>query len=472
MTVKAPMPVRNLNLVAPLPHEGTAMRITETAAPPRARSGAVSPLVGIDLRRGDVDSANTRSTPATTPGTRTSTTATRTTTTSRRLAECVPSADSSFSFYALLVAYLDCRRTKRNSESARAFEDHLEAHLCELHAELLAGTYQPGRSICFAITRPKPREVWAAQFRDRIVHHLLYNQIAPRFHASFDPGSCACIPGRGTLYGARRLEAAVRSATQNWERPAHYLKCDIANFFVSIDKVRLHAQLAKKIHEPWWLWLTETILFHDPRQDVELRGRAELMQLVPPHKSLFNAPADHGLPIGNLSSQFFANVFMDVLDKFVKHELRAPHYVRYVDDFILVHDSPQWLNEAHARIRAFLPERLGVRLNDSKTILQPVDRGIDFVGHVVKPWRRTTRPRTLAAGLQRLRHMDAADLYQAGNSYLGLVRQTSHSHAEQVAIARSLLRRGHVVAGDLTKTFRRGQRPHPHHDMAQEAAQR
>jgi RNA-directed DNA polymerase len=354
---------------------------------------------------------------------------------------------------------MDCRKNKRNTASALAFEAHLEANLCALFEELAAGAYRPGRSICFVITRPKPREVWAADFRDRIVHHLLYNHVAPRFIASFDAGSSACIPGRGTLYAARRLEAGVRSVTENWSRPAHYLKCDLANFFVAIDKQVLHEQLARKITEPWWLWLADVILFHDPREDVEMRGRAELLAKVPPHKSLFNAPADTGLPIGNLSSQFFANVHLDALDQFCKHQLRARHYVRYVDDFILLHREPAWLVNAHQQIREFLPARLGARMNDSKTALQPVERGIDFVGHVVKPWRRTTRPKALRMAVDRLERMPAQDVYASGNSYLGLVRQAGASHQEQVAIARALLKRGHAVDGALTKVFRKHRAP-------------
>lgn len=456
MTVKAPMPVRNVNLVAPLAHEATAMHATETPASGWARSGAVSAVVGPGLRRGDVDSASTRSTPRTTPGTRTSTTATRTTTTRSSRAASVSSADSDpLSFHELVLAWKDCRRNKRNTGSALAFEAHLERNLCDLYDELLAGTYRPGRSICFVITRPKPREVWAADFRDRIVHHLLYNRIAPRFHASFSAESCACIPGRGTLYGARRLEAHIRSATENWSRPAHYLKLDLANFFVSIDKTILASQLDAKVHEPFWRALARTILFHDPREDFELRGRAELLALVPPHKRLANAPAHCGLPIGNLSSQFFANVYLNALDQFVKHQLGARRYVRYVDDFVLVHTCPQWLNAARERIEAFVIERLAARVNPSKTILQPVERGVDFVGHVIKPWRRTTRRRTVMAALHRLERQPAQEVFATGNSLLGLVRQAGASHHEQATVARALLRRGHAVKSDLSKIYRR-----------------
>ncbi|EEF27805.1 conserved hypothetical protein [Ricinus communis] len=292
------------------------MRITETDRRCAARSGAVSPMIGDSLRRGDVES--TMGTP--TPGIRTSTTATRASTARTAPAARVPSADASehagFSFADLVRAYFDCRRTKRNSPSALAFEERLERNLRDLFDELQAGAYRPRRSICFVITRPKPREVWAADFRDRVVHHLLYNHIGARFENAFITDSCACIVGRGTLYAAQRLEAKVRSITQNWRRPAFYLKCDLANFFVSIDKCVLREQLAAKISEPWWMALAETVLMHDPREDFELRGDRALLELVPPHKRLMNQPSHLGLPIGNLSSQFFANA--DALRMFIK----------------------------------------------------------------------------------------------------------------------------------------------------------
>ena len=248
MTVTTLMPVRTVNLVVPLPHEGTAMRTAETAATVQARPGAVAPLTGESLRPGDVDCTNHPSTRSATRGSITSTTATRTTTTRATRPALAPSADSQpCSFEQLVAAYLDCRRHKRNSTSALAFEANLEHNLCDLFNELQGGSYRPGRSICCVITRPKPREVWAADFRDRIVHHLIYAHIGLRFEAAFVAKSCACIKGRGTLYAAERLEHAIRSVTHNWSRPAWYLKCDLANFFVAIDKHVLRAQLAARV---------------------------------------------------------------------------------------------------------------------------------------------------------------------------------------------------------------------------------
>ena len=385
----------------------------------------------------------------------TRTTTTRTTSTAPALsADLFCACHADFLFEDLVQAYLDCRKSKRNSASALAFEIDLERNLTRLDTELRDGTYRPGQSICFVITKPKPREVWAADFRDRIVHHLMYNKISPRFYARFIQDSCACIPGRGTMYGAVRLEAKIRSITQNWSKPAYYLKCDLANFFVSINKPILHKQLAAHIDEPWWLQLTEQILFHDPRQDYQLRCHPKMLALVPPHKRLTSQPPEYGLPIGNLSSQFFANVFLDALDQFVKHTLRAKHYIRYVDDFLILHESAQQLNEWLEQINAFLPARLGVQLNPKKTILQPVDRGVDFVGQVIKPWRRSTRRRTLRQAIHRVSTIPAAELYETTNSYYGQLRQASHSHNDRVRLTKAVFKRGKAVNSDLTKIYR------------------
>lgn len=325
----------------------------------------------------------------------------------------------------------------------------------DLRDELLDGAYAPGRSICFVVTRPKAREIWAADFRDRVVHHLLYNKCAPRFHASFLADTCACIPGRGTLYAARRLEGHIRSISQNWSRPAFYLKCDLANYFVSIDKNRVFEQLERKITEPWWLDLARTILMHDPRLNFEWRGPADKINLVPPHKRLGNQPAHIGLPMGNLSSQWFSNIYRNVLDQYVKHRIGAKYYINYVDDFMLLHESSAWLSAALREIDAFLPATLGVRLNHSKTIIQPVSRGVDFVGHVIKPWCTRTRRRTLNEAISRVNSMPSEDVYQSANSYFGLLRQSTHSHADQARFAKAVLRRGHCVSGDLTKAYRK-----------------
>ncbi|PKM30394.1 MAG: reverse transcriptase [Gammaproteobacteria bacterium HGW-Gammaproteobacteria-11] len=385
--------------------------------------------------------------------------ATRTTITRTTPFGLVPSADTAdaapghadFLFQELVQAYLDCRRSKRSSRSALAFELNLEHNLMQLHTELQTGTYQPGRSICFVVTQPKPREVWAADFRDRIVHHLLYNQVGPTIERRFIADSCACIKERGTLYAAKRLDAKVRSITHNWSQPAHYLKCDLANFFVSINKTVLEQQLAKHITQPYWQALALQILWHDPRQNYELRTTPKLLAKVPQHKRLAEQPAHLGLPIGNLSSQFFANVYLNALDQFIKHQLQAKYYIRYVDDFVLLHQSPQQLNQWRHQIEQFLATHLQAQLNPSKTILQPVDRGIDFVGQVIKPWHRVTRRRTLKTALRKVTSTPQPQLRETANSYFGLLSQASHSQRDREKLAKVLLMRGRAVNAGISK---------------------
>ncbi|WP_213662825.1 RNA-directed DNA polymerase [Stutzerimonas stutzeri] len=389
--------------------------------------------------------------------------ATRTTTTRTTRTARAPSAASTgntpghagFSFEAVVQAYIDCRRSKRRSSSALAFELDMERNLKQLHADLNSGTWQPGMSICFVVTHPKPREVWAADFRDRIVHHLLYNHIGERIERTFIADSCACIEGRGTLYAAKRLEHKVRSITHNWKRPAHYLKGDLANFFVRIDKHVLAQQLIARITEPHWQRLALQILWHDPRENFQLRSAQRLLNRVPQHKRLSAQPAHLGLPIGNLSSQFFANVYLDALDQFAKHQLRARHYIRYVDDFVLLHENPQQLNTWHDQIEAFLAEQLHAQLNPRKTIRQPVERGIDFVGQVILPHRRITRRKTAAHAIERASTVPAASLRETANSYFGLLGQATHSHTDRKRLARAVLLRGGVVNAALSKTYRR-----------------
>lgn len=454
------MTVRFLNLVTPLAHEATAMRSTDTTGSAPGRSGAVPLMIGASLRRSDVDSVNKDSPALTTPSIRISTMAIRTTTTRTTSAGCALSADTSvankshavFSFGRLVRAYFDCRKRKRNKASALAFEVNLERNLIELYEELVSGTYQIGKTICFDISHPKPREVWAADFRDRVVHHFLYSYISPRFEAGFIADSSACMKGRGTLYAAKRLESKIRSITQNWSKPAYYLKLDLANFFVSIDKNILRELLAKKIHEPEWLALTEQILLHDCRQHYERHGKP---CEVPNHKRLINQPASLGLPIGNLPSQFFANVYLNEIDQFVKHKLRAKHYARYVDDFILLHESPQQLNAWLKAITEFLPEKLNAQINPSKTIIQPIDRGVDFVGQVIKPWRRTVRRRVLKQSIKRIETAEPVKLLETANSYYGLLRQSSHSYQDRVTLTHAVLARGNSVNRQLTKTYKK-----------------
>ncbi|MBS1983240.1 MAG: hypothetical protein JST16_03630 [Bdellovibrionales bacterium] len=343
--------------------------------------------------------------------------------------------DEELNFEEVAKAYFDCRKNKRKTLYATDFEFDLERNLFRLYEELLEGTYKIGQSIAFVVEQPKVREIWASTFRDRVVHHVIYNRLSPRFYPSFIQNSFACIPGRGSLVGSDALWAGMRSITRNWSRPAYFLGADVRNFFVSIHKPTMFDLLMPRLYEPWLRELTHYVLFHDPRTNCFMKSRREVFERVPHSKSLWNIPSDSGLPIGNLTSQFFANVYLDALDQFAKHELRAKYYYRYVDDFVILHESPDYLNECFARAEAFLRERLKLELHPYKKRIGLVDRGVDFVGYFHKPYRRYARSRT-AHRAKSVVHQWLANprafspetlvkFRDSTNSYWGLMRHTS-----------------------------------------------
>ncbi len=290
-------------------------------------------------------------------------------------------------------AYYDCRKRKRNTMQSMKFEWELEKNLITLYRELKDKTYQIGKSICFVITLPKPREVWAGAFRDRIVHHLIYNAVKERFERRFIHDTFSCIPERGTLAGSLRAARFARSITQNYTKKAYYMKADITNYFNSIDKNILFKIIQKQVPEKWLIDLIKQVIYHDPKTNVFIKSPKILWEKLPKHKSIFNNDSIKGIPIGNLTSQFFSNVYLNELDQYVKHALKVKYYCRYVDDVLLLHEDVKYLNYCYDKIDEFLKRELALCLNPRKKNLNLVCRGFDFVGHVIKPNRiylRTT----------------------------------------------------------------------------------
>jgi len=289
-----------------------------------------------------------------------------------------------FSFENLHRQYLACRRNKRNTANALRFEAQQEKQLILLREALADRTYRPGRSVCFVCKRPKLREIFAADFRDRVVHHVLVAYLEKIWEPVFIHDSYACRKGKGVHAGVKRLQTFMRQATANGTRPAWYLQLDIRNYFMRIDKQVLFDLLAPKIGDPDALWLTRVLVFHDCTQDYVIKGDANLLKRLPPHKSLFGCGQGLGLPIGNLNSQFFANVYLNGLDQFVKHELKCRWYLRYCDDFVLLSTDRAQLVEWRARIEGYLRDTLRLELNPSRERLRPVSDGVDFLGYIVR----------------------------------------------------------------------------------------
>jgi hypothetical protein len=329
------------------------------------------------------------------------------------------------------------------------FEANLEENLVALHEELSSGTYRPGRSVAFLVEKPKRREIFAADFRDRVVHHVLVGHLEPEWERRFIHDSYACREGKGTHAGVERLRTFLRQATANGTRPAWYLQLDVRGFFITLNRDILFERIAAKERDPAVLWLARLLIFHEPTGDCLLRGaRRSDFERLPEHKTLFKAAPGCGLPIGNLTSQFFANVYLDALDQFVKHTLRARHYVRYCDDLVLVSPDRSELERWEERIEGFVRERLALGLN-SRRKLRPVADGIDFLGYVVRPGYLLVRNRVVSALRSRLieteaeltalgmaEHADGHSVFvwPAGlieqtrawlNSYLGHLRQAA-----------------------------------------------
>lgn len=301
---------------------------------------------------------------------------------SRRPLDFDTGAETLYTFQNLYRAYLEARSRKRGTMNVLRFEYALERNLSDLLATLRDGTYRPNRGVCFVVTRPVIREVFAADFRDRVVHHLYVRSLEKFFEASLDPDSYACRKGKGTVAASDRLASFVRKATANRTREAYCLKLDVAGFFTNIPRDRLLSKLKERIARSEMsdgvrrelLALSETFCFHDPTKEFAFRGERWLLDTVPRKKSLFHAPEGCGIPIGNLTSQFFANVYLDDLDRYVKRVLRIRHYARYVDDFVLLSESKEALSATVPKIRTFLKDSLGLTLHPKKISLQSVRR--------------------------------------------------------------------------------------------------
>ncbi|MDD3399646.1 MAG: RNA-directed DNA polymerase [Candidatus Paceibacterota bacterium] len=339
---------------------------------------------------------------------------------------------TTFTFEKLYQAYLDCRKHKRKTINALEFEWNLERNLFKLQKELEAKEYKPGHSICFAIKDPSPREIFAATFRDRVVHHLLIKEIENIGERKFIFDTFSCRKNKGTHSAIGRLKGFIGKATKNYTQKAFYAQLDISGFFMSIDHNILYSlfeKLVSKQNKPHqWkkdvLWLAKVIIFNKPTKNYTVKGDVSLFDFVPPRKSLFNSGPYRGLPIGNYSSQFSANLYLDELDQFIKRGLGCRYYVRYVDDLVLLDGNEENLKNWRNKINNFLEEKLNLKLNLDKTKIQSVDKGIDFLGYFIKPDCILVRQRIVRKLKEKLYWPGLSDFKALSviNSYYGHFR--------------------------------------------------
>lgn len=281
----------------------------------------------------------------------------------------------------LFNAFLKARQGKRKKPNVARFEARLEYKIYQLAEELSSQTYQPGEYKTFRIFDPKERMISAAPFRDRVVHHALCNIIEPIFDRTLIFDTYANRKGKGTHAGIRRCQEFSRKFS-------HVLKADIQKYFPSIDHDILKQIIRRKTKCKETLWLIDLIIDNSNRQE----ERSDYFE----GDNLFSIiERRKGLPMGNLTSQFFANLYLSPLDHYIKEKLQIKGYVRYVDDFVIFHNDKKVLHKMARQIKRYCHEELRLLLHAKKTVVFPVKNGINFLGQKIFPTHRLLRKNNL-----------------------------------------------------------------------------
>lgn len=292
------------------------------------------------------------------------------------------------SYENLLSAFLKARKGKSGKYYVMEFQLNLQDNLLKLQEELKSKTYYPGKLKKFIIRDPKTRTIHASIFRDRVVHHAVINLLEPIFEKRFISDSFAGRKEKGTHIAVRRFETFVRKVSDNGKLIAnsynnnsirgYVLKADIKHYFDTIDHETLITIIRKKVDDEDLIWLIRQILdnFKTP-----IKGK--------------------GLPLGNYTSQFFANVYLNEFDYFIKHELKAKYYIRYVDDFVILHQHKRILEYYLLRIKKYLPS-LKIELHPEKSEIHPLRNGITFLGYRVFYHYRLLRRRNIRYFMRKL----------------------------------------------------------------------
>lgn len=290
-------------------------------------------------------------------------------------------------------AYYQCRKRKRGTVNALKFEQNYEQEIIKLWKEVNEGTYQIGKSIAFVVTRPKDREIFAADFRDRIVHHVIINKLEKSMDRDFIPDCYSCRDGKGTDYGIKRLNKKIKTLSCCYTKDIWIGKFDIKGFFMSINKnilwKMLEAYIQKNYHKRdkrVLLRICKQVVLHNPEKHCIRKSPWWLWKRLPANKSLFTCDPTCGLPIGNLTSQWFANFYLMYFDKEMDTRFGG-YYGRYVDDFYVLSTSKEYIIETIPWIENYLQTNLQLGLHQKKRYIQPYWNGIKFIGTFIKRGR-------------------------------------------------------------------------------------
>jgi len=324
----------------------------------------------------------------------------------------------------LFSAWDNFKIGKQKKKDVRRFEWELEKNIFQLHRELRGRSYRHGSYSSFYIRDPKQRHIHKAKVRDRIFHHAVFSVLNSVFEPTFISYSFSCRFNKGTHKGVLALEKSITKTGKNYSQPCFVLKCDVRKFFGTVDHGILMSILRKRIKDQGAMWLIKEIVnsFSSDQSDIFMA---------------------RGLPIGNLTSQLFANIYLNELDQFVKNELKLKYYARYTDDFVIICNNKEELKNILEKIRFFLKEKLSLELHPKKIVIRKQSQGIDFLGYVVLPHCRLLRTKTKKRIFKKMKmrivqhkagEIDKKSLDQSLQSYLGVL-----SHADTHKLKQELL---------------------------------
>ncbi len=325
----------------------------------------------------------------------------------------------------IFQAWNEFKVGKRKKKDVQVYERNLEDNLFTLHEELRKKIYKHGKYEEFYVHDPKRRHIHKASVQDRVLHHLLYKYLYPLYDINFIFDSYSCRLEKGTHKGIKRLEQFTRKVSKNYTKTSFALKLDIKKFFASVD----HEVLSK--------------LFYRNIKDKDILG------LLSEVLNSFNSEVGEGkgIPLGNLTSQVFANIYMNELDQFIKHKLRVKYYLRYADDFVLLGSSKKELENRILPISKFLEEELKLELHPNKIIFRKLEWGIDFLGYVILPHYILPRTKTKKRVFEKLKiKINDENFNQSLQSYLGYF-----SHAKSFKLTQKLKNQIWMWGVKLTK---------------------
>jgi hypothetical protein len=350
--------------------------------------------------------------------------------------------------YQLNLSYLQARKNKRNTHNQLAFELNQETNLHHLAKAIYERKYAPKPCIAFIINKPVMREIFAADFTDRVIHHFIYRCIYPIIDRKLIHDTYSCRVGKGTLFGIDRAKGFMRSCSQDFTKDTYFLKLDIEAYFMNMHHDILFEQVIamlpqnKKsflgISRETLIYLIRQTIFNNVAENCRIKGSKSDWDGLPPSKSLFNYPSNTGLPISNLTSQVFGNVYMNDFDHFVKKEMKVKYYGRYVDDMLFVHNDKSFLEDIISQLSHFLLSHFQLKIHPNKIVLKSVNEGIPFLGQIIKPHCTYIGNRTKNNFYQAIQEINKVmavvpqftwqqlcDIRATLNSYLGCMHHTN-----------------------------------------------